>query len=375
MGSSSSFHLYAVIIFLACLDLRGGCRGHIVRADKLRKAALFVFGDSLYDPGNNNYINTTTDFQANFRPYGESFFKHPTGRFSDGRLIPDFIAEYAKLPLIPAYLKPGDHQFEYGANFASGGAGALDETHPGLVINLKTQLSYFKNVENMLRQKLGTKDAKQLLHNAVYLFSIGGNDYLSPIGSNSSIYYSYSQAEYVDMVIGNLTTVIKEIYKDGGRKFGLVGSIPYRYLPAVRLLIPRNPSGESIEEVTNLAKLHNKALAQTLQKLQAQLKGFKYSNFRLYSSFMERIDNPSNYGFKEGKAACCGSGKLRGVYSCGGKRGVKNYQLCNNASEYFFFDSYHPTEMAYQQFAELMWSGTPNITGPHNLKSLFKCLG
>lgn len=75
-----------------------------------------------------------------------------------------------------------------------------------------------------------------------------------------------------------------------------MGSIPYGYLPAIRLLIPRNTSGESIEEVTNLAKLHNKTLAKTLQKLQAQLKGFKYSNFHLYSSFMERIDNPSNYG-------------------------------------------------------------------------------
>lgn len=46
-------------------------------------------------------------------------------------------AEYAKLPLIPAYLKPGDHQYEYGANFASGGAGALAETHPGLVNLMK----------------------------------------------------------------------------------------------------------------------------------------------------------------------------------------------------------------------------------------------
>lgn len=55
------------------------------------KAALFVFGDSLYDPGNNNYINTNADFRANFWPYGESFFNPPTGRFSDGRTIPDFI--------------------------------------------------------------------------------------------------------------------------------------------------------------------------------------------------------------------------------------------------------------------------------------------
>ncbi|KAH7865420.1 hypothetical protein Vadar_006469 [Vaccinium darrowii] len=363
MATTSSFQLYAFIIFLGCLHLPSG-RGTSTAA---AAAALFVFGDSLYDPGNNNYINTTTDFQANFWPYGESFFDHPTGRFSDGRLIPDFIAEYAKLPLIPAYLKPEDHQFEYGANFASGGAGALAETHPGLVIDLKTQLSYFKDVGKLLREKLGKKDAKQLLHNAVYLFSIGGNDYISPIGTNSSIYYSYSQAEYVDMVIGNLTTVIKEIYGDGGRKFGFVESLPYGYLPNIRTLT----SGESIEEVTTLAKLHNKALAKTLRKLQAQLKGFKYSNFHLYSSFMERIDNPSEYGFKDAKKACCGSGKLRGVYSCGGKREVKDYSLCNNASEYFFFDSYHPSEKAYRQFAELMWSGTPNITGPHNLKSLF----
>lgn len=63
-------------------------------------AALFIFGDSLYDPGNNNYINTSTDFQANFLPYGKSFFNTPTGRFSDGRLIIDFIGTFTPLFLI-----------------------------------------------------------------------------------------------------------------------------------------------------------------------------------------------------------------------------------------------------------------------------------
>ena len=56
-------------------------------------AALFIFGDSFFDAGNNNYINTTTLDQANFWPYGETFFRFPTGRFSDGRLIPDFVGE------------------------------------------------------------------------------------------------------------------------------------------------------------------------------------------------------------------------------------------------------------------------------------------
>ena len=53
--------------------------------------ALFIFGDSLFDAGNNNYINTISDYQANYEPYGENFFKYSTGRFSDGRIIPDFI--------------------------------------------------------------------------------------------------------------------------------------------------------------------------------------------------------------------------------------------------------------------------------------------
>lgn len=53
--------------------------------------ALFIFGDSIFDPGNNDYINATTFFQSNFSPYGETFFKYPSGRFSNGRVIPDFI--------------------------------------------------------------------------------------------------------------------------------------------------------------------------------------------------------------------------------------------------------------------------------------------
>ena len=166
---TARLQLRALLLFISTAAvLCQGISSELLGAKKVscdtnnNKAALFVFGDSLYDPGNNNYISTTnTDFQANFWPYGESFFSQPTGRFCDGRLIPDFICkitlnfyinilthlcrhpklykfnyllgEYAGLPLIPPYLQPGKHQFVYGANFASGGAGALDETYPGLV--------------------------------------------------------------------------------------------------------------------------------------------------------------------------------------------------------------------------------------------------
>jgi len=39
-------------------------------------------------------------------------------------------AEYAKLPFIPPYLQPGNHQITDGVNFASGAAGALAQTRP-----------------------------------------------------------------------------------------------------------------------------------------------------------------------------------------------------------------------------------------------------
>lgn len=67
------------------------------RSERPRKnVALFVFGDSFLDAGNNNYINTTTLDQANFWPYGETYFKFPTGRFSDGRLMSDFIGKISR---------------------------------------------------------------------------------------------------------------------------------------------------------------------------------------------------------------------------------------------------------------------------------------
>ena len=79
------------------------------------------------------------------------------------------------------------------------------------MIDLKTQLGYFKNLERLWRNKLGDEEVKTLLARAVHLFSIGNNDYIAPFFTNSSTLESYSKQEYVDIVIGNLTNVIKVI--------------------------------------------------------------------------------------------------------------------------------------------------------------------
>lgn len=53
--------------------------------------ASFVFGDSLLDVGNNNYIVSLA--KANHDPYGIDFGRMPTGRFSNGRTVVDIIGE------------------------------------------------------------------------------------------------------------------------------------------------------------------------------------------------------------------------------------------------------------------------------------------
>ncbi|CBI35810.3 unnamed protein product, partial [Vitis vinifera] len=309
--ASLSFHTIHVLVFCAYLLISTSSQS--LPHQPKKHATLFIFGDSLYDAGNNNYINTTTDYQANFWPYGETFFGYPAGRFLDGRLIPDFIAEY-------------------GANFASAGAGALNDIHQGSVINLNTQLSYIVKAKKQLRQKLGDEATKKMLSEAVYLTSIGSNDYLSPLLSNS-VFQSYSyKKQYIHMVIGNLTVVIKEIYKQGGRKFGFVNSAPLGCTPVMET-IKLGGNGEYMEEATMLARLHIRAFSKVLQKLESKLKGFKYSISNFYTLLEERMDNPSKYDFKEGKTACCGWGPYRGLLSCGGKRTIKEYELCSNVSK------------------------------------------
>ncbi|KAK7275518.1 hypothetical protein RIF29_16637 [Crotalaria pallida] len=367
MANLTSFIFFAVFFPALVFKAHGSNYG-----DRSRNhVALFIFGDSYFDAGNNNYINTTAFDQANFFPYGETYFMFPTGRFSDGRLISDFIAEYANLPLIPPFLQPGKIEYNNGVNFASGGAGALVETFQGSVISLKTQARNFEKIATQLQ--LGSDDAKKLLSRAVYMFSIGTNDYLSPFLTHSNVLNSSSHSEYVAMVVGNLTSVIKQIYNRGARKFVFKNLPPLGCLPGTRILQPEG-NGSCIQELSSLASLHNQALSEVLLQLEEQLKDFKFSLYDFNADVTEMMNHPLKYGLKEGKSACCGWGSFRGEYNCGGKRGDKRFKLCDKPNEYLFWDSYHLTESAYKQLAVRMWSYTSHFhtRGSYTIKKLFQ---
>jgi len=79
--------LNIVKIVLRCIVVFALCRNSSTTDEK---PAIFIFGDSLLDVGNNNYIVTLA--RANFQPYGIDF-GGPTGRFTNGRTTADVLGK------------------------------------------------------------------------------------------------------------------------------------------------------------------------------------------------------------------------------------------------------------------------------------------
>ncbi|KAJ0007987.1 hypothetical protein Pint_29421 [Pistacia integerrima] len=365
-ASSIRSLLYRLLLLYSSLLIApASSQGDESRQANNKHVAIFVFGDSVYDPGNNNYLYIGIEGKANFTPYGESFFKYPTGRFCDGRTVPDFAAIYSNLPLWEPYLQPGSHNFSNGANFASGGAGVLEESNPNTLYSQK-QLKYFKEVANLLKQQLGDAVAKKILADAIYLSSFGGVDYMSFINSTSNP-TELQQQEYVNMVIGNFTDVIKEIYETGGRKFAFQNVGPLGCQPELKQQYNLS-GGACVEVLQAIASLHNSLLSNVTTELQSQLSGFEYVIFDFFNSLNDMINYPTKYGFNVSEIACCGIGSHRGS-GCGR---VKEYELCSDPNEYVFFDGGHPSEHADSILSDFLWNGGSDYTWPLSMKQLYK---
>ena len=75
--------------------------GPLTRYDR-----VFSSGDSLTDTGNALHLSATAGGPASRPPYGETFFRRPTGRASDGRLVIDFLGEHHQPTDRPPHTRP-----------------------------------------------------------------------------------------------------------------------------------------------------------------------------------------------------------------------------------------------------------------------------
>jgi hypothetical protein len=127
---AQSMALSPLLTAVLVLSLLFGQNG-IVQVGAVAQIAQFIFGDSLVDQGNNNYLSSIA--KSNFKPNGidlPEFNYQPTGRFCNGKLVSDFISDYMGIPSVLAYLDPANtgSNLLRGANYASAGSGILDDT-------------------------------------------------------------------------------------------------------------------------------------------------------------------------------------------------------------------------------------------------------
>ncbi|KAA3459160.1 GDSL esterase/lipase [Gossypium australe] len=306
--------------------------------------AIIVFGDSSIDTGNNNYLPTLA--KCNFEPYGRDFpGGTPTGRFCNGRLPPDFVSEGLGLkPIIPAYLDPNFNisDFATGVCFGSSGTGYDNSTAAILkVFTLWKEVEFFKDYQTKLRAYLGDEKGNEVISEALYIISVGTNDFLINYYNFPQRRTQFTIPKYEDFLIGNAEDFIRKIYSLGARKLSLTGLPPMGCLPLQRTLNQKNRFSCS-EERNKVALEFNEKLKASAVKLMIELPGLKVLYADVYELLSRLITQPSQYGFEVAEAACCGTGLFETGILCN----RLTPHTCLDADKYVFWDAFHPSERA-----------------------------
>ncbi|KAJ6838192.1 GDSL esterase/lipase-like [Iris pallida] len=335
----------------------------------------FVFGDSLVDAGNNNYLSTLS--RANIRPNGIDFnasLGEPTGRFTNGRTIADIVGEQLGQPnYAQPFLSPDTKgsSIMYGVNYASGGGGIMNATGRIFVnrIGLEVQVEFFSATRQQLNALMGKAKAKEYLSKkALFSITIGSNDflnnYLLPVISMGER-ISETPDDFVESLISTLRSQLTRLYSLDARKFvvgnvGPIGCIPYQKT------INRIDETECVSLPNKLASKYNGRLRDLLAELNENLPDAKFVLANVYDLVMEVITNYQKYGFKTASAACCGNGgRFAGIIPCG-----PTSSMCDERSKYVFWDPYHPSEAANLIIAKQLVDGDPKYISPINLRQL-----
>lgn len=328
--------------------------------------AVFIFGDSVADVGNNNYLPFSL-VKANFLPNGIDYNgRYPTGRFCNGRTVFDFISNRLKFPMSLPYLAPKTQgaAILQGVNYASAGCGILNETsNADNCLSFSTQLRYHENTLLSSVEQLGIANAQSFLSSSLYFVAIGSNDFLGNYVRNTADTKKYSPSAFNNLLVSSLSQELTRLYDQNARKIVLAGLCPLGCIPSERLRI----KNEGCNDVLNGWILQlNAALKGLVQQLNSKLPNAKFTFVNPYNLFNQIIQNPSKYGFNVTTQACCGSGRLRAQIPC---LPLSNY--CSNRGSYIFWDEWHTTEAANELLASSLLSGSSSVdVGPWSIQQL-----
>ncbi|CAK8569104.1 unnamed protein product [Lathyrus sativus] len=312
--------------------------------------AVFAFGDSIMDTGNNNN-NMKALAKCNFPPYGKDFKGGiPTGRFCNGKVPSDFLAEvYGIKELLPAYLDPNiqPNDLITGVCFASGGAGYDALTSQlAAVISLSRQIELFKEYIEKLKGIVGVDRANFIIEHSIYLVVDGSNDISNTYFLSHVRELQYDVPAYADLMLNAATNFITEIYKLGARKIGVFSAPPIGCVPFQRTLAG-GIERKCAEKINDLCKIFNTKLSKELSSLNHNLVNSRIVYLDVYTPLLDIIVNHQSYGYKVGDKGCCGTGEVEASMLCN-----QFSTTCENANDYVFWDSFHPTESVYMKLVD-----------------------
>ncbi|OIW02440.1 hypothetical protein TanjilG_05033 [Lupinus angustifolius] len=335
----------------------------IFAAEVCKFPAIFNFGASNSDTG-----GLAASFGALSSPYGETYFHRPVGRFSDGRIILDFIAQSFGLPYVSAYLDSLGTNFSHGANFGTGGSTVKPPysypTSPTFNFSfspfyLDVQYSQFKSFiprTQFIRKQGGIfanlMPNEKYFSEALYTYDIGQNDLTAGFFGNMT---AQQVNATIPDIIDNFSANIKKMYDLGARSFWIHNTGPIGCLP---LFLANFPSAEKDEygcakEHNEVSQYLNYRLKETLAQLRKDLPDVAITYVDIYSVKFSLFQDPKKYGFEQPHVACCGNG---GEYNynvnalCGttiNTNGTKTIVgSCEKPSERIIWDGTHYTEAA-----------------------------
>lgn len=339
-------HAYAIIPATAFAAAR----------DKVPAPAVFAFGDSTVDTGNNNFIQTVA--RGNYPPYGRDYAGGvATGRFSNGRLSADFVSDALGLsPSLPAYLDPAHtiHHLASGVSFASAGAG-LDNITSQIMsaMTLSQQIDHFREYTEKLKRAKGEAAARHIISHALYVFSIGSSDFLQNYLVFPVRGYRFSLPEYQAYLVAAAEAAVRAVHNLGGRAVKLVGLPPLGCLPLERAVNLRRP-GDCNEMHNMVAMSFNGRLVRLVAKLNWELAGARLVYVDQYTLLSAIIAKPWEYGFENSVRGCCGTGYVETGVLCS----LDSALTCGNADNYVFFDAVHPSERTYKIIAGAIVNAT-----------------
>ncbi|KAL1222739.1 GDSL esterase/lipase [Cardamine amara subsp. amara] len=340
----------------------------------------FIFGDSLVDVGNNNYIFTLS--KADSSPYGIDFGPsngQPTGRFTNGRTISDIIGEaLGAKSAPPPYLEPNSeaNTIYNGINYASGAAGILDDTGLFFIgrVPLRDQVSYFEKSRDYMVKSIGENDTKEMLKKSIFTITIGSNDILNYIQPSIPFFSKDKLPSDVlqDSMVFHLTTHLKRLHELGARKFVVVGVGPLGCIPFARAL-NLIPAGQCSDQVNQIVRGYNMKLRHSLTTLTNELSSkdhnttFVYANS--YDLFLKLVLNYRQFGLENADKPCCG-GYFPPFACFKGPNQNSSQAACEDRSKFVFWDAYHPTEAANLIVAKALLDGDQTVATPFNIRYL-----